>query len=87
MICPKCGTEMNHHADKIDYAAENEPIDTATFIASDVSTSTSTAGGTKTVAITEIAPNNGTTFNIAVGGMTTAGSVVATIPAPGRALR
>ena len=29
MICPKCGTEMNHHADKIDYAAENEPIDTA----------------------------------------------------------
>jgi ribosomal protein S27AE len=28
MICPKCGTEMNHHADKIDYAAEEEPIDT-----------------------------------------------------------
>ncbi|HEU4387756.1 MAG TPA: hypothetical protein VFV34_08165 [Blastocatellia bacterium] len=21
MICPDCGAEMNHHADKIDYAA------------------------------------------------------------------
>jgi predicted RNA-binding Zn-ribbon protein involved in translation (DUF1610 family) len=21
MRCPKCGAEMNHHADKIDYAA------------------------------------------------------------------
>jgi predicted RNA-binding Zn-ribbon protein involved in translation (DUF1610 family) len=21
MICPACGAEMNHHADKIDYAA------------------------------------------------------------------
>lgn len=26
MICPDCGVEMNHHADKIDYtAALNEP--------------------------------------------------------------
>jgi predicted RNA-binding Zn-ribbon protein involved in translation (DUF1610 family) len=22
MICPECGTEMNHHAVKVDYAAE-----------------------------------------------------------------
>lgn len=22
MICPDCGVEMNHHADKIDYSAE-----------------------------------------------------------------
>jgi predicted RNA-binding Zn-ribbon protein involved in translation (DUF1610 family) len=22
MICPKCGTEMNHHADKLVYAVE-----------------------------------------------------------------
>ena len=29
MICPKCGAEMNHHADKIDYASEGEPVDTA----------------------------------------------------------
>jgi ribosomal protein S27AE len=28
MICPKCGAEMNHHADKIDYASEDEPVDT-----------------------------------------------------------
>lgn len=26
MICPVCGVEMNHHADKIDYTAGlNEP--------------------------------------------------------------
>jgi ribosomal protein S27AE len=28
MICPRCGTEMNHHADKIDYTdafSEDEP--------------------------------------------------------------
>lgn len=24
MICPDCGVEMNHHADKIDYAAALE---------------------------------------------------------------
>ena len=28
MICPKCGVEMNHHADKIDYASEDESVDT-----------------------------------------------------------
>jgi predicted nucleic-acid-binding Zn-ribbon protein len=28
MICPKCGAEMNHHADKIDYASEDESVDT-----------------------------------------------------------
>jgi ribosomal protein S27AE len=31
MSCPKCGTEMNHHADKIDYMAGisgDQPIDT-----------------------------------------------------------
>lgn len=29
MICPKCGTEMNHHADKIDYAGKDELFDAA----------------------------------------------------------
>ncbi len=24
MICPDCGVEMNHHADKIDYTAHDE---------------------------------------------------------------
>ena len=31
MICPRCRTEMNHHADKIDYTAafsEAEPMET-----------------------------------------------------------
>jgi predicted RNA-binding Zn-ribbon protein involved in translation (DUF1610 family) len=23
MICPDCGVEMNHHADKIDYSADD----------------------------------------------------------------
>src|SRR5437773_940428 len=63
-------------------AVFSEPINTGTFTASDVSPS-GTAGGTKTVAITEIAPNNGTTFNVAVSGMTTAGTVIASIPAGG----
>jgi ribosomal protein S27AE len=22
MICPRCGAEMNHHANKVDYAAD-----------------------------------------------------------------
>ena len=29
MKCPDCGTEMNHHADKLDYGAEaDEAADT-----------------------------------------------------------
>jgi ribosomal protein S27AE len=30
MNCPRCGTEMNHHADKVDYVSattSDEPID------------------------------------------------------------
>lgn len=27
MICPDCGTEMNHHAMKIDYGVDAELID------------------------------------------------------------
>ena len=27
MVCPDCGVEMNHHADKIDYAAALEDPD------------------------------------------------------------
>jgi ribosomal protein S27AE len=29
MICPKCGTEMNHHADKLVYALEREEAKTS----------------------------------------------------------
>ncbi len=49
------------------------------FSSSDVTLSGS--AGATTAVITEIAPNNGTTFNVAVTGMTTAGTVIATIPA------
>ncbi|MGH2922329.1 MAG: hypothetical protein ACRDKU_09710, partial [Gaiellaceae bacterium] len=59
-------------------AVFNEPV--TGFTSSDVSIS-GTAGGTKTVTVAEIAPNNGTTFDVAVSGMTQRGTVVATIPA------
>ena len=39
-----------------------------------------TAGAT-TAAVTELAPNNRTTYNVAVSGMTTDGTVIASVPA------
>ena len=39
-----------------------------------------TAGAT-TATVTEIAPNDGTTYNVAVSGMTLSGTVIASIPA------
>ena len=59
-------------------AVFNEPV--TGFTNTDV-TIAGTAGGTKTVAVTEVAPNNGTTYDVAVSGMTQRGTVVATIPA------
>ncbi|MGE5603267.1 MAG: hypothetical protein ACM30E_09465 [Nitrososphaerales archaeon] len=41
---------------------------------------TGTAGAT-TGAVTEVAPNDGTTYNVAVSGMTGSGTVIASIPA------
>ncbi|HZN06088.1 MAG TPA: hypothetical protein VFB65_04865 [Pyrinomonadaceae bacterium] len=29
MICPVCGSHMNHHADKVDYSVEDENYDPA----------------------------------------------------------
>lgn len=55
----------------------SEPV--TGFTSADVTLSGS--AGATTAGITEIAPNNGTTFNVAVSGMTTAGTVIATIPA------
>jgi hypothetical protein len=55
----------------------SEPV--TGFTSSDVVLS-GTAGAT-TVIVTEIAPNNGTIYNIAVGGMTIGGTVIASIPA------
>ena len=50
-----------------------------TFSSSDVTLS-GTAGAT-TAVVTEVAPNNGTTYNVAVSGMNTSGTVIASIPA------
>ena len=58
----------------------NRPIDTATFTSADV-TLGGTAPGTLTAVITEIAPNDGTTFNVGVSGMTGTGTVTALIAA------
>ena len=63
-------------------AVFNEPIDTATFTTADVSLS-GTAPGATVASVTEIAPNDGTTFQISVSGMTGDGTVIASIPAGG----
>lgn len=51
------------------------------FSAADVDFSGSTAGGTLAASVTEVAPKDGTSFEISVTGMTDAGDVVASIPA------
>ncbi|MDX2160835.1 MAG: Calx-beta domain-containing protein [bacterium] len=62
-------------------AVFSSAIDVSTFTASDL-VLTGTAGlGSASVSITEIAPNDGTTFNIAVSGITTQGTVIASLPA------
>jgi CSLREA domain-containing protein len=60
----------------------SEPVLAGSFTNSDVTIS-GTAGAT-VVNVTEIAPNDGTHFNVAIEGMTQSGTVIATIPA-GRA--
>ncbi|MFZ5910230.1 MAG: sortase [Chloroflexota bacterium] len=50
------------------------------FATGDVSFAGSTAGGTLVGTVTEIAPNDGTTYNVAVTGMTSSGTVMASIP-------
>jgi hypothetical protein len=58
----------------------SEPINVASFSPADVSLGGS--AGATTVTLTQIAPNDGTTFNVAVTGMTGSGTVTA-ILAPG----
>ncbi len=55
----------------------NEPVTGFTGVDVDLS---GTAGAT-TADVTQIAPNNGTTYNVAVSGMTGSGTVIASIPA------
>src|SRR5439155_11411580 len=61
----------------------DKPINTSTLTSGDVTTVGTATFGTKTITITPIAPNNGTTFNVAIGGMTGNGTVTATVPAGG----
>jgi hypothetical protein len=61
-------------------AVFSQPINTSTFIASDV-TLGGTVSGTLSAVVSQIAPNDGTTFDIAVSGMTGSGTLTASIPA------
>ncbi len=61
-------------------AVFSEPIDVSSFTTSDVTLGGS-AGGALAAAITQIAPNDGTRFDLAVSGMTISGTVTAAIGA------
>jgi len=56
----------------------SKPINTGTFIDTDV-TLTGTAMGALSKVIAEIAPNDGTTFTVTVSGMTSSGTVIASL--------
>ncbi len=58
----------------------DRPIDTSTFTSTDIILG-GTAPGALSAVITEIAPNDKTTFNAAINGMTGTGTVTATITA------
>jgi hypothetical protein len=60
-------------------AVFNEPV--SGFGNTDLSFTGSTAGGTLSAVVTQIAPNDGTTYDVAVSGMTSSGTVVASIGA------
>ncbi len=62
-------------------AVFSKRINISTFTAGDVDLSSSTTPGSLVASISEIAPFNGTTFDVAVSGMTGSGIVVASIPA------
>ena len=59
----------------------SKPVDPATFTPADVTLTDSTTPGALTVTVVEIAPHDGTTFEIAVSGMSGAGKVIAAIAA------
>ena len=57
----------------------SKPINVSTFTSNDITLDGST--GATNMAISQIAPNDGTTFNIAVSGMTNSGTVTASLDA------
>lgn len=60
-------------------AVFSEPV--TGFTGTDVNLSASTVGGSLNAVVTQLAPNDGTTYQVAVTGMTTAGNVIASIGA------
>jgi hypothetical protein len=60
-------------------AVFTEPV--SGFAGSDVDLSASTTGGTLAAVVTQIAPMDGTTYDVAVSGMSATGTVIANIPA------
>jgi hypothetical protein len=58
----------------------DESINVSSLINSDISFTGSSVGGTLSASITENAPNNGTSFNIAVSGMSGVGDVIVSLP-------
>ncbi|MDH5599249.1 MAG: hypothetical protein OEY34_08995, partial [Cyclobacteriaceae bacterium] len=60
-------------------ATFSEPV--SGLVDADVDLSASTAGGTLVATVTEITPNDGTTYEISVTGMTSSGTIVASLPA------
>jgi hypothetical protein len=62
-------------------AVFSEPIDISTFTANDIALSGSAGLGSAVVSISEVSPNDGTTFQIAVSGVTGGGTVKASVPA------
>jgi hypothetical protein len=64
-------------------AVFSEPINVSSFTSADVSVTGTALPATKTITITQIAPDDGTTFNVAISGITAAGTVIVSIPAGG----
>ncbi|MEM0895982.1 MAG: hypothetical protein AAGJ79_03775 [Verrucomicrobiota bacterium] len=58
----------------------SEDVDGFDDGSTDVDLSGSTAGGTLTAVIAEVAPNDGTTYEVTVTGFNTSGTIVATVP-------
>jgi len=83
---PAPSVTINQAADQTD-PASNNPINFTAVFSKSITGFTSSdvvltgTAGASTVVISELSPFDGTTFNVAAGGMTSSGTVVATIPA------
>ena len=78
----KAGQSTNHASPVVFTAVFSAPINVATFTAARVVLS-GTAPGMAVSAITQVAPNNGTTFEITATATSNTGTILASIPASG----